>query len=160
MTAIDPIYDAAERSHPRLHLFEDPYRPFLIDALSSAANTDRLAVIVAHLDDQPIAFDVHVKSGSVANAWLGRFDPMAAEWSPGHLLLRAGVEWAISAGLATVDLQLGADEYKQRWADGAYDTLRVIGAADRRRLRAGRAALGLVDTAFDVRRRLSSSGRH
>ena len=96
-----------------------------------------------------------MRSGSVANAWLGRFDPDAAEWSPGHLLLRAGVDWAMSAGVATIDLQLGADEYKRRWADDAYDTVRVIAAPDPARLRSGRLALGAIDAAFDVRTRLT-----
>lgn len=155
LPAIDAITDAAERFRPRLHLLDGPYRPFLLDALSAAVRRGRLAVIVAFLDDHPIGFDVYVTSGSVVNAWLGRFDPVAAEWSPGHLLLRAGVEWVLDSGVATIDLQLGGDEYKLRWADGAYDTLGVIGATSEGRLRLGRAALGAIDGGYDVRRRMA-----
>lgn len=160
LPAVDAVYDAAERSRPRLHLLDGPFRPFLLDAFAAAARSDRLAIIVAHLDDQPIGFDAYVSSGSVANAWLGRYDPLAAEWSPGHLLLRAGVEWALQSGRASIDLQLGGDEYKLRWADGAYDTLGVVGAGSERRLRLGRAALTAIESGYDARRRLTrpSSG--
>jgi CelD/BcsL family acetyltransferase involved in cellulose biosynthesis len=160
VAAIDPVFDAAERHRPRLHLLEPPYRAFLIDALTDTARRGRLALIIARIDGRPVAFDVHVTSGSVANAWLGRFDPAAAEWSPGHLLLRSGIEWALSAGMATIDLQLGADEYKRRWATGSYDTLRVVAAADPARLRASRAALGLAGAAHQLREhRLLSRSR-
>ncbi|MCP5025048.1 MAG: GNAT family N-acetyltransferase [Actinomycetia bacterium] len=136
---IDPIYDAAERAHPRLHLLTGHYRPFAIEAFAEAARVGQLALMIASIDGCPIAFDVYVRTGNVASAWLGRFAPTARTWSPGHLLLRAGLEWATTNGLSTIDLQLGADEYKRRWATDAYDTLQLVAAADRRRLVLGRA---------------------
>ncbi len=151
---IDPVFEAAERAHPRLHLLEPPYRPFLVDAMRSAAEAGNLAVLVARLDDTPIAFDLHVRNGTVARAWLGRFDPAAAEWSPGHLLLRAGLDWAIGAGVETLDLQLGSDLYKRRWATSSYDTVRVVGATHGSRLASGRTMLGFAQTAHGVRQQL------
>ncbi len=155
---LQSVYDAAEKAYPRLHLLKAPYRGFLLDAFAQAAGRGDLTILIAHLDDRPVAFDVYVRTGTVAHAWLGRFDPVARDYSPGHLLLRAGVDWAIGEGIDLVDLQLGTDEYKRRWADDGYDTLRIVGAADRTRLGAGRAALAALDAGFDLRRRVRQLG--
>ncbi len=92
----------------------------------SLAERGQVAVLTLLIDEVPAAFDVHVVSGGVAHAILGRFHPSMADHSPGHLLLRAGVDWAVTAGLTAIDLQLGADRYKTLWATGGYDTVDLV----------------------------------
>ena len=154
ISAIEPVNRAAEDAYPRLDLLSGPYRPFLIDAFIAAAEHGSLAVLVLELDGEPIAFDVYLRSGAAASAWLGRYDPDAASWSPGHLLLRSGVEWAIAEEIETIDLQLGGDEYKMRWSTGSYDTLSVIGASGARALTRARGSLWAVTRAHSARSRL------
>ena len=152
--AIEQVYDVAEHAHPRLHLLSPAYRTFMLEALTRSANRGDLTVLIGYLDDRPVVFDLYIRTGGVAHAWLGRYDPFARDLSPGHLLLRAGVDWAATEGITTIDLQLGTDSYKRRWADDGYDTFRIAAATDDRRLRAGRAALAAIDGGFDALRRV------
>jgi CelD/BcsL family acetyltransferase involved in cellulose biosynthesis len=74
-----------------------------------------------------VAFDVCFVVGDRVANWLGRFDPVAAELSPGHLLLRSELRWTHEQGHRLLDLLVGDDEYKLRWATGSYGTLHVVG---------------------------------
>lgn len=152
---LTPLYDRAEAANPRLHLGAEPNRAFFVEMLTGLAERGGLCLLVAELDGDPVAFDIHVVAGAVASTILGRFDPDAAAHSPGHLLTAAGIDWAIGAGVDTIDLQLGTDLYKRRWATRTYRTVEIVVApssrvaAVRRRLRirelARRAAVGLAD---------------
>ena len=162
LPAVTAVYDAAEAARPRQHLLRGPYRPFLVAAMEDAARAGHLALLVADIDGEPAAFDLHLGIGSTASVWLGRHHPAAAAHSPGHLLLRAGVDWATAAGFDRLDLQLGGDEYKMRWAFETYDTIGVTAAASPRALARLTTTVAAVDTGFRVRshlRRLTHPGR-
>lgn len=146
------LYDAAEAANPRAHLGRGPLGDFFRDALAALAERSQLAVITLLIDGNPAAFDVYVVNGSVGYAILGRYHPDHAASSPGHLLLRAGVDWAIEAGLGELDLQLGSDPYKLSWATGSRDTFEVIITQPHRLAVAG-AILQGVESAHALRRR-------
>ena len=148
-----PLYDRAEVVNQRLHLGRAPYQRFFEAALSACAAAEQLAILTLSIGGRPAAFDVYVVSGATASAILGRFDPSLARYSPGQLLAEQGVQWAIDRGLTIVDLQLGGDRYKRRWATGSYDTLGVVAAATPQRLTRVRATLGAIEAAHDLKRR-------
>lgn len=151
MPAVEAVYDAAEAAHPRQHLLRGRYHPFLTAALEDAARTGHLALLVAEIDGRPAAFDVHVGVGATASAWLGRYDPDLAARSPGHILLRAGVDWAAARGFDRLDLQLGADQYKMRWATGTYDTVGVTAARSPGGLARASATIAAAEAGFTAR---------
>lgn len=149
--AVTTLYDAAEAVRPRLHLGREPYAAFFVDALDRLSRRGQVAFLTLAIDGRPAAFDVYVLSGDVAFAILGRFDPELGAWSPGHLGLEAGVNWAIGRGLVRLDLQLGTDPYKLAWSTGSYDTIEVV-AAQAGRLALARATLATVDRLHRLRR--------
>ena len=144
------VHDAAEAAHPRLHFLRAPYRDFTLDVLGGASRRGQLAVVVLRLGGRPVAFHVAMVTGRVASAWLARYDPVAADIAPGHVMLRAVVDWAAARGLDGVDLQLGDDPYKLRWSSGTYDTLGVT-AAQPSTLPMARSALATIDALRRVR---------
>ncbi|MGB5760783.1 MAG: GNAT family N-acetyltransferase [Acidimicrobiales bacterium] len=148
-----PLYDRAEAVNGRIHLGRAPYQDFFEAALSACAAAGQLAILTLSIGGRRAAFDVYVLSGSTASVVLGRFDPDLGEYSPGQLLAEHGVQWTIDTGHAVMDLQLGGDQYKRRWATGSYDTLGVVAAAPKRLARA-RATLGTIEVAYDMTRRL------
>lgn len=149
---VTAIHDAAEAAHPRLHFLSEPYRDFTLDVLRGASRRGQLVAVVLRLGDRPVAFHVAIVTGRVASAWLARYDPVAADVAPGHVMLRAVVDWAAGLGLDGVDLQLGDDPYKLRWSSGTYDTLGVT-AAQPSVLPMARSALATVDVLRRVRAR-------
>lgn len=156
------VHDRAEAHRPKLHFLAGEWRAFTVAALAAAAAEERLAVFVLRVDDEPVGFHVVLTAGRVAYAWLARADPAAADFAPGHLMLRAVVGWAAERGLDTVDLQLGDDAYKLRWSSSTYDTLGVVAAAPGR-LAPTRAALAGLDGLYRARAaagdRLGQRGR-
>ncbi len=123
------VVDAAEAARPRQHLLRPPWRDFTVSALTDAAHRGQLAAFVGRHGDRPVSIDINFVVGSRMGAWFGRFDPTAAEISPGHQLLRAEVGWAVDTGLRTIDLLVGEDDYKMRWATGTYATEHVVGGS-------------------------------
>lgn len=158
-SALGPLYDKAENDHPRLHLGRTPYQGFFRSALEDLAVEGQVAITTLWIDRQRAAYDVYVLSGSTAYAILGRFDPTMAGYSPGQLLTERSVQWAIDSGYTTLDLQLGGDLYKQRWATGSYDTVDVVAATSERRLVRARATLAAVESAFQIKRQLNQQLR-
>lgn len=124
--AVGELFDAAEAAHPRAHFGRGPLGDFFGRATDGLAAQGRVTVLTLVVDGSPAAFDVYVTHGDVAAAVLGRYDPRRADLSPGHLLLRAGVDRAIASGATTIDLQLGADRYKTAWSTGSVDTFEVL----------------------------------
>lgn len=149
------VHDRAEAHRPRLHFLAAPYRDFTVAALDAAAREGRAAVVVLRAGGEPVGLHVVLRGGATAYAWLARADPAAAELGPGHVMLRAVVDWAAAAGCHTVDLQLGDDPYKLRWSSGTYDTIGVTAAAPGR-LAPARAVLAGVDGAFRARAALTA----
>ncbi len=148
---LDAVHDAAEAARPRQHLLAAPWRAFTLDAMERAARRGQLAVFLARQGDRPVAFDICFRVGSRLGNWLGRFDPVAAEISPGHLLLRRELEWCADQGITTFDLLVGEDEYKMRWATGTYETAHLVGGTP--------LALAVGHRALDARDRLHGLAR-
>lgn len=148
--AVAELFDAAEADRPRLHLGRGAHGAFFAEALDALARRRQVAFLTLRIDGSPAAFDVYVVCGTVAAAVLGRYHPEMAEWSPGHLLLRAGVDWAGKAGMAVIDLQLGSDRYKTAWSTGSTDTFTVMMGTPGR-LAAARPLLVTVESAHRFR---------
>ena len=152
-SAIQALYDRAEVDHPRQHFGKGAQSNFFESMLRALAQRQQASITTLWIDGKPAAFDVFLWTGGAAHAILGRFDPDLAEFSPGQLLLRFGVQQAIEAGAQEMDLQLGDDLYKRRWSTGTYDTVHVRSASTRTfKLAAG--VLKGVDAAFGLRARL------
>lgn len=143
LTEIGELSDAAEAARPRLNMLRGRYRAVLVEGLVELAEHDIAHVLIGRLDGRPAAFDVYLHSGETAHAILGRAHPELLHHSPGHLLTGDALDWAIGRGAHHVDLQLGADEYKLRWASTTYDTLTVT-AGPAPRVAAARAALAAI----------------
>lgn len=135
------VHDRAEAMNPRQHFLAGPNRAFTEAALTASAASKRLGLVVVRLDGEAVGFHVCLRSGDTGWAWLARFAPPAADWAPGHLMLRAVLDWCVADGATRLDLQLGAEPYKLRWATGGYDTIGVL-ATPTGRAATGRAALG------------------
>lgn len=151
--AVGELYDAAEAANPRAHFGRGSLGTFFRSALQRLADHQRVALLTLLVDGAPAAFDVYVRHRDVASAVLGRYHPRFADVAPGHLLLRGGVDWAIDAGVATIDLQLGADHYKTTWSNGSVDTFEVlIGPSGR--LGAAAAAVRSVEEVHRLRGRI------
>lgn len=120
------VHDAAERANPRVHLLAGDRGRFSGQVVRSLMAQGRAAVIVVTVDGVARGFHVVLRSGQIGIAWLARFDPAAADVSPGHLMLQEAVTWATGEGLDRLDLQLGDDDYKLRWATGSYDTATTV----------------------------------
>ena len=156
---VGPLYDAAETDRPRLHFGVGLHGDFFTEALGLLADRDQVAFLTLLIDGEAAAFDVHVRiNATAAAAILGRFHPTHASISPGHLLLRSGVDWAIDAGLDRLDLQLGDDAYKTSWANDGYDTVEAILAPPGRALVA-RASMQGIEFAHRFRQRARRGSR-
>jgi CelD/BcsL family acetyltransferase involved in cellulose biosynthesis len=57
--------------------------------------------------------------------WNGGFGAAAARWSPGRLLINAGIERAYALQLEEYDFLRGDESYKSRWASGERSTGRL-----------------------------------
>ena len=134
---IERIYDVAEADRPRLHLLREPWRSFLLELLDKWAALDQLAVHVLRVDGRAAAFEITVDYQTTRSHWVTRFDPAAAEYSPGHLLTLSVLDDALARGLRRCDLLLGDGAHKLPYATASYDTLSVRAAPSSLAVRQG-----------------------
>ncbi len=133
------VFDVSEAHRPRQHLLAGEWESFTTSILREGVSSGEVLVLVAYLDEAPVVFDVILLSATTMSSWIGRFDPAAASYSPGHLLQCAGIDWADEHGYTTIDLLLGDSYYKQLWADRSYRTLELAAGSS-----GARATLGTV----------------
>ncbi|MDH4148154.1 MAG: GNAT family N-acetyltransferase [Acidimicrobiia bacterium] len=126
LDAVRAVYDEAERNRPRWHVLAGDLAPFGRAVLERAAASEQVLVLVGRVGGRPVAFDVWIRCGQRMSAWIGRFDPAYAEFTPGHLLVGEAVRRGISDGVRLLDLQIGDSDYKRRWANGGYDTYEIV----------------------------------
>lgn len=148
--AVMGLYGEAETDRPRLHMGLGAHGAFFREALEGLAKLQQVAFLTLLVDGEPAAFDVYVISPTEVSAIVGRYRPSMAEWSPGHLLLRAGVDWAISTGVDTLDLQLGSDRYKTLWSTHSLDTFSV-NVSPPALMGLARTAVAGVESAYKLR---------
>ncbi len=106
---------------------------FLQELLPSMSG-NAIALVVLELDEEPIAFLLGLKSGSVLIDYIQGFDPAFERYSPGNLLIFELTEWLVSAGYEALDFSKGDEVYKRRWSTGEtenYLALIAIGSGIR-----------------------------
>lgn len=135
------VYDAAERQVPRQHLLARPWTGFTTSLLSGAARHGRLRLFLGRIDGRPASFDVGLVTGGRLELWVGRYHPMYARFSPGHLSMRTIVGHAVAEALSEIDMGLGDDPYKRRWTDDRYSTVEATAASSPAALRLGAGIL-------------------
>jgi len=153
------VYDAAEAEFERLHFLRGRLEGFFNAFLRDASESDQLDVFVGYVNGEPAAFDVLVTVGEVSHTILGRYHPDARPWGVGHLTMEAMVERALERNARRFNLQIGVDEYKSAWSDGAEaieSIAHVTGSAGR--LPAD-ALVKLRYQAFDLRTQLQEKLR-
>jgi CelD/BcsL family acetyltransferase involved in cellulose biosynthesis len=69
------------------------------------------------LNGETVAAEIFVNAGGTSSDWLGGFDPRFATYSPGMLVMLAGIEHAWQAGDDRVDFGAGDHRFKHRFAD-------------------------------------------
>ena len=119
------VFDVAEAAHPKQHLLAGEWESFTTTVLREGVASGEVLVLVGYVGPDPVVFDIVFVLPTATAGWIGRFDPVASRFSPGHLLQCAGLDWAHEHGKARVDLLLGDSYYKRLWADRAYRTLHV-----------------------------------
>ena len=72
-----------------------------------------------------IGIDVYTMGATSLCAWNGGFLPEAEAYSPGKLLIDAGIRLACDLKLAEYDFLRGPEAYKMRWVNGSRPIGRV-----------------------------------
>ncbi|HEX8068816.1 MAG TPA: GNAT family N-acetyltransferase [Pyrinomonadaceae bacterium] len=76
----------------------------------------RLRAFALLAAEKIIALDICMMGRNSLCTWNGGFDAEAARWSPGRLLIGAGIRRAYELQLAEYDLLRGTHSYKASWA--------------------------------------------
>lgn len=135
--AVQAVYDASEEAQPRAHLLAGDWEPFTAAYLGRLFTQKRALAMVGYINDRPVCFELALLTAYTSASWIGRFAPEAAQWSPGHLLQESAIDLLLLRDVQRIDLLLGEDLYKTRWATGGYKTLEVTHGR--------RSAVALVD---------------
>lgn len=150
------VQAAADADGSRVNLLAPPWREFTVSVLQRAAAEQRLMVHLGRLSGRPASFNVAFRTGDTMSNWLARVEPWARAFSPGHHLLQRIIADAGGAGLRRMDMLVGDDEYKRRWATGSYDTASVL-AATPGLLPAARTAVSGIAAAHRLRSLVNGS---
>ena len=100
------------------HGIEEEHGTSLIDIIRDGADAGHTLVSRLSVNDQLIAASVNFLSNNRLYYDYGSFDLRWAKYSPGSLLLRETIRWAVENGVEIVDLARGTDHYKLKWSDG------------------------------------------
>lgn len=147
LPGLTAVHDRAEAEQARQHFLQGTNRVFTVEALARAAASEQLVVTVVAINGDPVAFLISFMGERTLAAWVARIDPSSLDLAPGHLMLRATVQWAIENRIASIDLQIGADAYKLRWSTTTVETVVAI-AARHGMLASTQAAVHGVERAF------------
>ena len=94
---------------------------FVREVFPSLFAERRLRAFALYEADSIIAINVCMVGANSLCLWNGGFTRAAERWSPGKLLISAGIRRAIALNLAEYDFLRGAETYKSRWANDARD---------------------------------------
>jgi CelD/BcsL family acetyltransferase involved in cellulose biosynthesis len=100
------------------HGIEEEHGTSLIDIIRDGAAAGHTLVSRLSVNGQLIAASVNFLSNRRMYYDYGSFDLRWAKYSPGSLLLRETIRWAVDNGVETIDLARGTDHYKLKWSDG------------------------------------------
>lgn len=110
---------AQYRAKGQVDLFAKPPVVALLQALMrtrSATCTGTLSTLYA--GDRPVAMHFGLRSARVLQYWFPAYDPEAARFSPGILLLLRMAQAAAALGIEHLDLGKGDERYKQEMKTG------------------------------------------
>lgn len=94
---------------------------FVHDVFPSLFAERRLRAFALYEADSIIGINVCMVGANSLCLWNGGFTGTAERWSPGKLLISAGIRRAIALNLAEYDFLRGPETYKTRWANDARD---------------------------------------
>ena len=107
-------------------LFLDPLNVAFYRSLSARlSNSGWLLFSVAELDDVPIAFHYGFDYNGVVLWYKPTFDVAHAKHSPGLLMVRHLIRYALDRGRTELDFALGDESFKRRFTNMARHTERV-----------------------------------
>lgn len=104
------------RFQNKCHFSSAATRSFVKELFPFLFVEGRLIAFAVFDGSEPIALDICMSGPASYCSWNGGFLPGAGPWSPGRLLLAAGIEQACAAGLEEYDLLRGSHAYKASWA--------------------------------------------
>jgi CelD/BcsL family acetyltransferase involved in cellulose biosynthesis len=94
---------------------------FVLKLLPELFAAGRLRAFALLKDERLLALDLCMVGADSLCSWNGGFLAEAARWSPGKLLIAAGIEHAHRMKLAEYDLLRGDEAYKTSWANSTRD---------------------------------------
>jgi CelD/BcsL family acetyltransferase involved in cellulose biosynthesis len=115
-----------ERGIAEGHGLTDEHATSMIDIIRDGAKAGHALVARLSVNDQLIAADVSLLSGNRMYSDYGSFDLEWGKYSPGSLLLRETIKWAVDNGVEIFDLARGPDDYKVKWSDGKIELTRYL----------------------------------
>jgi CelD/BcsL family acetyltransferase involved in cellulose biosynthesis len=80
----------------------------------SLSPNGQLDIWVAYFDDQPVAFDFSITTGSIRYLIAGHYDEAFAKYGLGWILYARNVENAITRGVRVLDMGFGDVRYKSK----------------------------------------------
>lgn len=96
---------------------------FVLKLLPELFAAGRLRAFALLKDERLLALDLCMVGADSLCSWNGGFLAEAARWSPGKLLIAAGIEHAHRMKLAEYDLLRGDEAYKTSWANSTRHSL-------------------------------------
>lgn len=96
--------------------------PGLVADAAAALGPERLRLWVAELEGETISVQLFVAAGGTIRFWNGGWSEAHADVKPSMLTILAAIEDGIGRGERHMDLGVGTQDYKLRFADGI-DTL-------------------------------------
>jgi CelD/BcsL family acetyltransferase involved in cellulose biosynthesis len=94
---------------------------FVREVFPSLFAERRLRAFALYEANSIIAINLCMVGADSLCLWNGGFTRAAERWSPGKLLISAGIRRAIALNLAEYDFLRGAETYKSRWTNAARD---------------------------------------
>jgi CelD/BcsL family acetyltransferase involved in cellulose biosynthesis len=92
-------------------------RTFVLKVLPELFAEQRLRAFALMRGDKLLGLDLCMVGANSLCSWNGGFLSEAGRWSPGTLLMDAGIKYSFSSKLDEYDLLRGDEPYKQRWVN-------------------------------------------
>lgn len=119
-TALPELFDLHQRrwtGRPDAATFDDPRRRAFLHALAADASPEGGArLTTVRLDGRVVAAHFGVRNRSRYLWYVPCYDPEHARLRPGDVLLRSVARAALDEGARTLDLGIGDEPYKRRYA--------------------------------------------